>query len=144
MSGLNDRRGKMARAARKGDLLATWGPRHRGSSKAELRAQLAEAVINTPGARPLADGIEPAAANTVPACVGCNWSKDAFTLEEFRLYRGLNSANPTARFACEIGPSYPRDWLCVHSPEYERSLVLRQFPEALARYQKARGSWADR
>lgn len=83
-------------------------------------------------------------ANTVPACPSCNWLKDAFTLEEFRLCRGLRSGNPTARFACEAGPPSPREWLCVHSPGFERPLILHQFPEAIARYQKVLGTWADR
>lgn len=74
--------------------------------------------------------------NVVCSCSGCNRSKGAFTLEEFRVLTGLRAGGLNHRFAGE-GPSpLKRDWLVCHSGEpFERDLVLHNQPTAAVGYE---------
>lgn len=76
--------------------------------------------------------------NYVPACLGCNNAKGAFTIDEFRFIRGLQEGNPNFRFPFEREPVDERDWLCTHSPGFAAALLLHNMPAAVAGFEPRR------
>lgn len=61
--------------------------------------------------------------NFVPSCRKCNTLKGRLTLEEYRLRCGLRAGNPDFTFPMQKPVDANRDWLCCHSPAFERALV---------------------
>jgi hypothetical protein len=75
--------------------------------------------------------------NLVPSCFHCNAAKGWLTLEEFRLVRALRAGNLSFAFPGEE-PLPQRDWLCCHSKEYERTLVVANQPWAADAYSRTK------
>lgn len=73
--------------------------------------------------------------NYVPSCAWCNRLKGSFTLDEFRFISGLQRGDLSFTFPFEPLPVVLRDWLCCHSPSYERGLVLHNKRHALDGYE---------
>lgn len=71
--------------------------------------------------------------NTAASCSRCNGEKGSLTADEFRLRQGFRRKDLSFRFALE--PARPqRDWLVVHSEQFERDLMLASMPSAAVVY----------
>ena len=66
--------------------------------------------------------------NYVPSCGRYNKIKHNFTIDEFRCLEGLRRRDPQFVFAFEKRAPVNRDWLCVHSLSFEKSLLAHNFP----------------
>ena len=78
--------------------------------------------------------------NYVPSCGPCNHAKGAFTVDEFRLWKGLRAGCLDFRFAFDAPASVRRDWIVCHSTWFERNLVQHNLPSAADAYElRARG-----
>jgi hypothetical protein len=80
------------------------------------------------------DGVD----NRLPSCGGCNAAKGMLTVEEFRLLRGLRAGNASRSFPGEEEAGPTRDWICCHSPIFERKIFLANFPWADNAYARGR------
>jgi hypothetical protein len=71
--------------------------------------------------------------NLAASCLNCNGKKGKATVDEYRLICGLRAGTLSYSFPFEA-PRKKRDWLCVHSSEFEKLIVLKSIPGASARY----------
>lgn len=83
---------------------------------------------------PISRGGKDDASNIVLGCAGCNYDKGSFTIDEFRQVRAFQTGDLSFRFWGDHGPVRRRDWIVVHSPAFERSLVERRWPSAADGY----------
>jgi 5-methylcytosine-specific restriction endonuclease McrA len=69
--------------------------------------------------------------NMVCACYRCNMQKGASTVDEFRLICGLRNRDLNYSFSLEQPKATRRDWLCVHTDESLRAIIVASFPPTL-------------
>lgn len=77
--------------------------------------------------------------NLIPSCFSCNNAKGYLTTDEFRFVRSFRACDFNYRFAREF-EAPPRDWLFVCSREFERNMLLANYPDAGPAYSRGRQS----
>lgn len=75
--------------------------------------------------------------NYVPSCGRCNKTKHSFTIDEYRFIQGLRRRDPQFVFPFEERSAVRRDWLCVHSDDFEKAILLANMPDAIKGYRRA-------
>ncbi|SRR6266436_7411499 len=72
--------------------------------------------------------------NMVCSCWNCNGQKSTFTVDEFRLIQGLRRGDLNFTFPLEKSKPIRRDWICTHSDQFEKSIMLASYPASIGRY----------
>jgi hypothetical protein len=79
--------------------------------------------------------------NLVLSCAECNLQKSSLTADEFRFVMGLRRGTLNFVFPFETPKPVQRDWLCISSADFEKSLTLHNVPTSKGHYNRRRGGY---